>query len=98
MSNMDYETEQRVYDGTHYAAHFNIHKWMDYDRVAEGSRSHRICIDEPRDYERDRSRSPRRDRHEDSEARNRSASPNGRARGDDSRYASIHLFQLISMF
>lgn len=39
--------------------------------------------DEPRDYERDRSRSPRNDRRVDEDARARSASPGARDRMDD---------------
>ncbi|EKG13991.1 hypothetical protein MPH_08865 [Macrophomina phaseolina MS6] len=39
--------------------------------------------DEPRDYERDRSRSPRNDRRVDDDARARSASPGARDRMDD---------------
>lgn len=43
--------------------------------------------DEPRDYERDRSRSPRNDRRVDEDARARSASPGARDRMDD-RYSN----------
>jgi hypothetical protein len=83
---MDYETEQRVYDGTH-STDLTHPQHNDYYDTSMATRSPDHNIDEPRDYERDdRSRSPRRDRHDDNEARQRSASPNGRARGDDSRY------------
>jgi hypothetical protein len=44
-------------------------------------------VDEPRGYERDRSRSPRRDGRDMDNTRARSASPNGR----DSRYVSLAL-------
>jgi transformer-2 protein len=90
MSTMDYETEQRVYDGTH-STNFTRLQYDDYYDTTMATRLPDCHTDEPRDYERDerddRSRSPRRDRHEDNEARQRSASPNGRVRGEDSRYS-----------
>mgnify|MGYP006877408427 CR=1 FL=1 len=67
---MEYENEQRGYDGMSrgpQATHVNT-DWR---------------TDEPRGYERDRSRSPRGDRRDDG-ARARSASPGGR----DSRYVT----------
>ena len=70
---MEYENEQRGYDGL--------------SRVlvpcAFGNVKADWRADEPRGYERDRSRSPRGDRRDDG-ARARSASPGGR----DSRYVA----------
>lgn len=65
---MEYENEQRGYDGLSPA-------------LCDASALTDWFADEPRGYERDRSRSPRGDRRDDG-ARARSASPGGR----DSRY------------
>lgn len=70
---MEYENEQRGYDGLSPA-------------LCDASALTDWFADEPRGYERDRSRSPRGDRRDDG-ARARSASPGGR----DSRYASASL-------
>ena len=67
---MEYENEPRGYDGLSL-------------RLCDAVANTDWRVDEPRGYERDRSRSPRGDRRDDG-ARARSASPNTR----DSRYAS----------
>jgi hypothetical protein len=67
---MEYENEQRGYDGLSPA-------------LCDARANTDWITDEPRGYERDRSRSPRGDRRDDG-ARARSASPGGR----DSRYVS----------
>lgn len=72
---MEYENEQRGYDGLSPA-------------LCDASALTDWFADEPRGYERDRSRSPRGDRRDDG-ARARSASPGGR----DSRY--VHACSLI---
>jgi transformer-2 protein len=69
MASMEYENEQRSYDGKrllllHHACDAFADVLADFERV-----------DEPRGYDRDRSRSPRRDLDD---SRARSASPNGR--------------------
>lgn len=67
---MEYENDQRSgYDG------------LSLD-LCNAARDTDWRVDEPRSYERDRSRSPRGDRRDNDAARARSASPNGR----DSRY------------
>jgi len=71
---MEYENESRAYDGTFGPARGPPRVRADW------------AADEPRGYERDRSRSPRGERRDDT-ARARSASPNTR----DSRYVSACL-------
>jgi transformer-2 protein len=66
---MEYENDQRGYDGS-------------FARLRGTPATANVCLDEPRGYERDRSRSPRADRRDNDNARARSASPNGR----ESRY------------
>ena len=70
MASMEYESEQRGYDGMS-LSHLRCHRSLTSSLLTQR-------VDEPRGYERDRSRSPRGDRREMDDSRARSASPNGR--------------------
>ena len=83
---MEYENEQRGYDGQ--SILFDA-----IPSVASIDRANIRRVDEPRGYDRERSRSPRADRRGDDDARARSASPSDRDRMD-SRYVGFNaIFQ-----
>lgn len=74
MATMDYETDQRPYDGSSLSP---VRRTCRPPVTYHGLLTERA--DEPRGYDhRDRSRSPRPDRRDLDDSRARSASPNGR--------------------
>jgi len=83
MATMEYENEQRGYDGQ--SIPFDAIPSL----VASIGRANVGRVDEPRGYDRERSRSPRADRRGDDDARARSASPSDRDRMD-SRYVRFN--------
>ncbi|CAI6336004.1 unnamed protein product [Periconia digitata] len=97
MASMEYESEQRPYDGLSPSP---VRRTCRHPVTYHGLLTERV--DEPRGYDhRDRSRSPRRDPRDMEDSRARSASPNGRdsrgpppeSRGDDgSRNTGSNLF------
>lgn len=76
MASMEYESEQRPYDGLSPSPVRRTQVARSPPVTYYGLLTERV--DEPRGYERDRSRSPRPDRRDLDDSRARSASPNGR--------------------
>ncbi|KAF2738414.1 RNA-binding domain-containing protein [Polyplosphaeria fusca] len=71
MASMEYENEQRGYNGM-------FHQLLSLPFRLRAKDPPHNPLDEPRAYDRDRSRSPRGDRRDLDDSRARSASPNGR--------------------